>query len=59
MTEQEMVGELVAAWFNTDACPDCRADVRLFDLGGGVSALRVEHDGSCAWLRSHERKVER
>jgi len=42
---------------STDLCPDCRADLRIFCLGGLI-VLRVEHDDTCPRLAQLERERE-
>lgn len=48
-----VLGEQLVA--DTDQCPDCRADVRLLNLGDGLTVAQIQHDPSCPWLAAHER----
>ena len=43
-------GTIVGEALDTVACQDCRADVRLVDVGDGVTVAQVLHDESCPWL---------
>lgn len=38
---------------NTDACPDCRANVELTEQHPGVWRYLIEHDHTCPWYADH------
>lgn len=37
---------------NTDACPDCRADVELREAYPGIWNLNIAHDDTCPAYRA-------
>ena len=44
---------LISEESSTDACPDCVADVQMWQEDGGVMHMVIQHDDTCPRLLGH------